>query len=144
MTTTVRPGMSTRASFGRLRAATLCAVVAGAGGSVALMLRAGRRHPSGLLLVLFACWVLAPFAALGWATVVSARWSGRTRATLYGVTLLIACGSLGLYGAVALGPPRPKPAAAFVVVPPASGLLAAAAVSVAVVARRRFRRGDRP
>ena len=126
----------THASLARLRAATLCAVVAAAGGSVGLMLRVGRRNPSVLLLVLFTGWVLGPFAVLGWATVVSARWSGQTRATLYGVTLLIACGSLGLYGAVALGPPRPKPAAVFLVMPPASVLLAVAAVWVAVTARR--------
>jgi hypothetical protein len=44
----------------RMRAAALTAVVVGAGGSVALMLRAGQRSPT-LLIVLFLGWVLSPF-----------------------------------------------------------------------------------
>lgn len=50
--------------LGLLRAVALIAVVAGAGGSIGLMLWAGHRNPSRLLIVLFAIWVLSPFVAL--------------------------------------------------------------------------------
>ena len=53
--------------LGFLRTAALTAVLAGAVGSVGLMLYVGRRNHSRVLLVLFALWVLSPFAALGWA-----------------------------------------------------------------------------
>ncbi len=52
--------------LGRLRAAAQAAVVAGAVGSVGLMLRAGQRTPL-FLLVLFVFWILSPFVALAWA-----------------------------------------------------------------------------
>ena len=58
---------------GRLRAAALIAVVAGAVGSVGLMLHAGRRSPR-ILLVPFLIWVLSPFMALVLADAVSKRW----------------------------------------------------------------------
>jgi len=91
--------------LGLLRAVALLAVVAGAGGSVGLMLRAGQRTPR-LLLVLFTIWVLSPFVALLWAYMVSKRWSLVTRATLYCVTLVVTLGSLAIYGElVVLRPP---------------------------------------
>jgi hypothetical protein len=88
-----------------LRAAALIAVLAGAAGSVGLMLHAGRHNDSQILLVLFALWVLSPFMALVLAHVVSKRWSVLTRATLYSVMLVLTLGSLAIYGDVALGPP---------------------------------------
>ncbi|HEY0776383.1 MAG TPA: hypothetical protein VGD56_00315, partial [Gemmatirosa sp.] len=94
-------------------------------------------QPSGLLLALFGEWVLAPFVALAAAATASVRWAALTRVTLYGLTLLVAVGSLGIYGPVALGRPQSKPAAAFVLVPPASGLLAAGGVCVAASTVRR-------
>jgi len=57
MTSTVSQGRPENGFLGLLRAAALIAVVAGAGGSVGLMLRAGQRTPR-LLLVLFVIWVL--------------------------------------------------------------------------------------
>jgi len=69
--------------LGFLHAAALIVVLAGAVGSVGLMLHAGHRNPSRLLLVLFALWVLSPFIALVLANMVSKRWSVLTRATLY-------------------------------------------------------------
>ncbi len=50
--------------LGLLHVVALTAVVAGAGGSLALMLRAG--HPPFLLRVLFAIWVLSPFMPSYW------------------------------------------------------------------------------
>ena len=128
---------------GLLHAAALIAVLAGAVGSVGLMLHAGRNNPSRLLLVLFALWVLSPFLALVLANMVSKRWSVLTRATLYTVMLVLAVGSLVIYGVVALGPPRPKTAFVFVVVPPASWLLIAIAVPIAaLISGRQSRRSD--
>jgi len=118
------------------------AVVVGAGGSVGLMLRAGQRSPR-LLLVLFTIWVLSPFVALAWANVVSRRWSVLTRATLYGVTLVVTLGSLALYGdVVRVTPPGSPNAFVFVVVAPGSWVLMTVAVAIAaLVSRQLSRRG---
>jgi hypothetical protein len=99
------------------------AVVAGAGGSVGLMLSVGHRSDSGLLLVLFAIWVLSPFTALVLATMVSTRWSALTRATLYSVMLVVTVGSLAIYAVAVLRPPTSAPAFVFLVVPLGSWLL---------------------
>jgi hypothetical protein len=136
----VRPGSR---SLGFLRAAGLIAVLVGAVGSVGLMVHAGRRNPSSLLLILFALWVLSPFMALILANIVSKRWPVPTRATLYSAMLVLTLGTLAIYGYVALGPPRAKTAFLFVVVPPASWLVIAIVVSIGgLISRARSRRGD--
>lgn len=129
------------AFLGLLRAVARIAVVVGAVGSVGFMLRAGRRTPH-FLLVLFVIWVLSPFVALAWANLVAKRWSVPTRATLYGVTLLIALGSLAIYGGV-VSPPAGSPGAfVFVAVPPGSWLLMTIVVPIAAwISRRLSRRG---
>ncbi len=143
ITSPASQGTPAGGSVRRLRAATLSALLVGAGGSVALMLRAGRRNTSPLLIVLFACWVLSPFIALAFAAIASKRWSTRTRVTLYGIILVVTLGSLALYGAVALGPPRTRTASVFVVVPPASWLLMVVTLALAaVVSRGRTGRRD--
>ena len=115
--------------LGRVRAVALIAVLAGAAGSVGLMLRAG--HPPLFLRVLFAIWVLSPFALLLLAEMISTRWSVLTRAALYGVMLVLTPVTLVIYGVVAFGPPRARPAFAFVLVPPASWALTAIAIPIA-------------
>ena len=124
-----------------LRALGLILVVAGAAGSVALMVRAGARTPR-FLLVLFIGWVLAPFIVLLWANLTSTRWSAATRAALVSVTLVVAAGSLAIYGE--LIDVRPRGAAnafPWVITPPAMLLLIAIAVPlVALAARRRSHR----
>ena len=72
---------------GVLHAVALPTMVVGAVASIALMLRAG--HPPLFLRVLFAIWVLSPFAALLVANMVSKRWSVITRATLDTVMLVL-------------------------------------------------------
>jgi pimeloyl-ACP methyl ester carboxylesterase len=72
--------------FPRLRSSANIAVALGAAGSIGLLLRAGQRTPR-LLLVLMAIWVLSPFIALIWASLVSKHWSRPTRAALYTFTL---------------------------------------------------------
>ncbi len=143
MTSEVSRGRTAAGFLGLLRVAALIAVLAGAVGSVGLMLRAGQRTPR-LLLVLFVIWVLSPFVALVLAHVLSKRWSVLTRATLYSVMLVITLGSLAAYGAdVAFGPPKAKAAAfVFVVVPPVSWLLIAIVVPLAaLISGSRSRRG---
>ena len=126
--------------LGLLRPAGLIAVVAGAGGSVALMLRAGHRNPSLLLLVLFALWVLSPFMALVCANVVSMRWSALTQATLYVVMFVITLGCLAIYGAHAFGLLRAKTGFVFLVVPAAAWLLIAAVIPMAAMISGRVSR----
>lgn len=119
-----------------LRIAALIVLITGAAGSFALMLRAGHRNNSRVLLLLFTIWVLSPFVALVWANSVSKRWPVPARATLYSVTLAITLGAMAIYGVVALGPPRAKPAFAFLMIPLGSWLLMAIAASIT---RRRAR-----
>ncbi len=88
-------------------------------------------------MALFILWVLAPFAGLATAHFLSKRWSVAVRAVLAGLTLMIAAASLAIYTLVALGPPRPKPAAFFLVVPAASWLLIAVATAFGVLISRR-------
>ena len=89
------------------------------------------RYDSLVLMALFTIWVLSPFVALVLAEVVAKRWSVLTRATLHGVMLIVTLGSLAIYGSVAVGPPRSKPAFMFLVVPFGSWLLVAIAVGIA-------------
>ena len=142
MTSEVSRGRPEGGFLGLLRAAALIAVLAGAGGSVALLLRAGQRTPR-LLLVLFVIWVLSPFMALVLANAVSKRWSVLTRATLYSVMLVVTLGSLAIYGDDALGHRRAQAAFVYVVVPPASWLLSAIVVPIAAfISGRLSRRAD--
>ena len=124
------------------RTAAAIAVVAGAAGSVALVLYAGHRNPSSVLMALFVVWVLAPFIALGWTNMISRRWSAPFRAALYTGSLLLTAASLAVYGMVALGPPRARPAFFFLVVPLVSLLLIATTVSLATRVSRRRSRGN--
>jgi hypothetical protein len=124
---------------GVLHAVALTAVVAGAGGSVGLMLWVGHRNPSRVLLVLFAIWDLSPFVALLLANKVSKRWSVLTRATLYGVMLILTLGSLAFYGDV-VWRPRPQPAFVFLVVPLGSWLLMTIVVAVGALISGRLSR----
>ena len=108
-----------------LRKAGLLAIVVGGVGSVFLTLYTGRRNPSALLMAVFAIWVLLPFVALAAADAMSTNWSALTRTVLYALMFVTAIDTLGTYGYVAFGPPRPQPAFWFLVVPPASLLLIA-------------------
>ena len=123
-----------------LRASALIAVLAGAVGSVGLMVRAGHRSPGKMGLVIIAIWVLSPFIALVLGDMVSKRWSVITRVTLYVVMLVITLGSLAIYVYDALGPRRPQAAFVFVAVPPVSCLLIAIVIPVAALISRRLSR----
>jgi hypothetical protein len=105
------------------------------------MLWVGHRNPSRVLLGLFVVWDLSPFIALILADIVSKRWSVLTRATLYGVMLIVTLGSLAFYGDV-VWRPQPQPAFMFLVVPLASWLLTTIVVPIAaLISGRRSHRG---
>ncbi|HLO31182.1 MAG TPA: hypothetical protein VK249_18680 [Anaerolineales bacterium] len=123
-----------------LRATAPSALVAGAAGSSAFTLYAGRHNASRILIMLFVIWILSPLAVLVLANLISKRWSVLTRGALYGVKLVISLDSLVIYGAVALWPPKEKMAFVFLVVPPVSWLLIAIVVSVAAVLSNRLSR----
>ena len=97
-----------RAWLRPLRGMALIALAVGAGGSLGFMFRAGQRTPR-LLLLVFVFWVVSPFVALGWANMVSPRWSVVTRAALYGVTVVVAFASLAVYGEVVTVRPADAP-----------------------------------
>jgi hypothetical protein len=102
-----------------LRVLARIAAGSGAAGSVALTLYAGRRNASPLLPLIFAVWVMAPFLGVLFADLV---WK-RGGAMLHELMLLLAVGSLAVYGRVAFGPPMAKPAGVFLIVPAASWIL---------------------
>src|SRR5258708_3982389 len=110
------------AFLGTLRSGALIAVLVGAVVSAGLVLREGPRPPR-FLLVLFVFGVLSPFMAAVLAEVISKRWPLLTRAPLPGVSLVFTLGSLAIYGAVALGFSRARPAAVFLLVPLATWVL---------------------
>jgi hypothetical protein len=124
--------------LGLLHVVALTAALAGAGGSLALMLRAG--HPPLLLRVVFAIWVLSPFMALLFADIVSKRWSVITRTTLHIVMLVLALGSLAIYGYVVLRPREATPTFVFLVVPLGSWLFMTIVVTIAALISGRLSR----
>ena len=132
-----RPGESTdrndRGPLGVFRALALFVVVAGAAGSIGLMLLAGSRQRSPVLIGLFTGWVLSPFVAVAWAGIVSRGWPSFTRTTLYCLMLLMTFVSLGMYDGILPMPPGSKPAAVFLMVPLGSWLL----IAIAAFVRRR-------
>jgi len=94
--------------------------VVGAVLAVGLTTYAGGRVGSPTVLrLLFAAWVVFPFAAIVTALVFAKRWPPSIRAALKIVALVTAIGSSVAYAYYALGTTRP-PTAAFVLIPPAS------------------------
>lgn len=123
---------------GPLRTMARGAVVAGAAGSVGLMAVAG--HPPIFLRVIFVVWVLSPFVMLALADRIWGRWPDSTRTVLHVLAIIIAAGSLAIYGFRVWRPPASTPAFVFVMVPPLSWLLIATVASfVAFTSRQRSR-----
>lgn len=110
-----------------LRTVALLGLATGAVGSIVLMLRVGGRNQP-VLLVLFTGWVLSPFAALALADWRSTGWSATRRTALYAVVLIVALGSLSVYGGIIPMPADSRPAARYLMVPLAAWLLIAAAM----------------
>lgn len=140
MTSTASRGLPEAGFFRVLRGAALTFVLAGAAGAVGLTLYAGRHNNSLILRLIFAVWVLSPFVAAVWASVVSIRWPVLTRATLHVVTLVLTLGALAIYGAVSFGHLKAKIGFIFLVVPLASWLLMAIVVPLAAFLSGRLSR----
>jgi len=143
MTYKTSQGRTEGGFLGLLRAVALITLAVGAMGSLAFMFREGQQTPR-FLLVLFTIWVLAPFVALLLANKVSKHWSVLTQGTLYCVTLIVALGSLAMYGEwINVKPPRSANAFLFVVVPPVSLLFIMISVAIAsFISGRLSRRGE--
>jgi hypothetical protein len=118
-----------------VRSVAVIALPFGAVASITFMFRVGQRNESRILLALFTGWVLAPFFALACSHVAAKRWSEPARILLATLTLAVALCSTAIYGYVAFGPPRAKPAFFFLVVPFASLIL------IALLALMRTKRG---
>ena len=127
-----------RGWFGLLRGAAVIAALAGAAGSIALML--GVARPPFLLMAIFIFWVLSPFAGLLWLLVVSKSWPRMIRATLYGLTAILTAGSLAVYGHPDWRPPGTRPAFIFLTFPLASWLVIGFALAMAYRSWARRRR----
>lgn len=96
-------------------------LIAGAVGSLMLMLYAGRSNTHILITIGFVFWVLAPFALLA----LTERRAGN--ATL---TWIVVLGSLAIYAYRAAVPPRSTGAFLFVIVPPVSVVLVIVALGI--------------
>ena len=114
--------MKINLSLGSLRATALTVLLAGALGSLVMVLNAGRNNNSILLPALFVTWVLSPFITLLITNMISKRWSVHTRTTLYYLMLVVTFISLVGYSG-AFSAPDTKPAFKFLVFPLISWLL---------------------
>ena len=123
----MKDGVTNSDNLSFLRGVSSFVVMAGAIGSVAFTLHAGRSNHSFLLPVLFVVWVVSPFILLLVANVVfTGRWTVRIRAWIYILTLIITITSSVIYSGV-LTPSGIKPAAVFLMVPLISWIFIATA-----------------
>lgn len=123
---------------GILRRAALIALLAGAVGSVGLLLRAGQRQATPrLLLLLIATWVIAPYLGLGWAFVASKRRAKPLRTATCTLMLVLPLAALPIYATDALRPVKAGAAALFVAVPAATWLLSIAVLVITAMAGRK-------
>src|SRR5262245_56899137 len=116
-----------------LRTAAFTAALAATIVSVALMLRACRFNDSGVALALIAVWILSPMAALVLAEVVAKRWFTFSRATVYGLMLVVALGSVIVYGIDVFTPLSPRRGFPYALVPAVSWLLVVMVLVIAAV-----------
>ncbi len=127
--------MEKNASLNIPRVIALAAVLAGAVASLDLTLRAGHNNNSVLLVILFSCWVLSPFAGLLVAIALFKRRPSISRLMLYILALVISIGSLLCYGGT-FSIPGAKPAAVFLFVPLVSWVLVVIVIMAAPKASR--------
>jgi hypothetical protein len=120
-----------------LRIVALLAVLTGAGCSLGMMLYAGRKNDSVLLIAIFVIWVLAPFIALLVTIFISKRWSVQTRTRLYMLTLILTAGSLLGYSGV-FSPPGTKTAFVFLVIPLILWVVMAIVITTFLLKERRL------
>jgi len=104
--------------------------------SVGLMLRACRFNDSGIALALIAIWILSPTIALVFADLAARRWVIFSRATVHGLMLVIALGSVLIYGSGVLTLVNPRAGFPYALVPAVSWLLIALVLAVAAFRTR--------
>ena len=119
-----------------LRTAARAALLIGAAGSLALMLRAGSRQRSLLLIVLFTGWVLSPFVALALASLRAPRWPPRLRTALHAAAIGVSALCLSIYTMHAVRGVM-KAGFVYLVVPAGAWLLIAVALGVNAIAAKR-------
>jgi hypothetical protein len=115
--------------------AARAALLAGAAGSVLLMLRAGARQRSVVLILLFTGWLLSPFLALALANLRARAWAPHMRAAVHSAMIGVSCLSLAIYGLNAvytLG----KAGFIYLVVPAGDWLLIGLTLGAAAALRR--------
>ncbi len=105
--------------------------------SLALMLRAGHRQRSIILVLLFAAWVLSPFFGLGYAHLSSKRWLPSARLVLYALTVLVIVACPAIYADVAFGGTTLKMGFVFLVIPFVCWLLTGFLVCIALLSSRK-------
>jgi hypothetical protein len=120
---------------GGLRSAARIALIVGAAGSIVLMMRAGARQRSIILILLFAGWVLSPFLALALANLRASRWPARVRTSLYAAMIGVSALSLAIYGMHAVRGVM-KAGFVYLVVPAMAWLLIAVALGANALAAR--------
>ena len=118
-----------------LRTVARAALLAGAAGSIALMLRAGARQRSAFLILLFTGWVLSPFAALALASLRAARWPARVRTALDAAMIGVSVLCLAVYSMHAVRGVM-KAGFVYLVVPAGAWLLIVVALGANAVAAR--------
>src|SRR5437870_2219633 len=116
-----------------LRTAALTAAAVATVVSVGLMLRACRFNDSGVALALIAVWILSPTMALVFADVAARRWPIFARATVYCLMLVVALGSVIVYGIDVFVPLSPRAGFPYALVPAVSWLLIATVLVVAAL-----------
>lgn len=99
-----------------LRTVALAFATIGAIGSLYYMHMASRQQSSILLIVLFAGWILLPFAGLLLANKISIRWTVFARSLLYWLMIVLTIGSLVVYSGVFM-PAHMKLTGMFLVIP---------------------------
>ena len=110
-----------------MRFKALAASVAGAVGSSAFMLYAGRRNDSKLLLFLMAIWVISPFLILWCTSLFSEQWQAVNQMKFHWMMIAITLLALTVYSIDSMRPPHAQAAFVYIVVPPVLWLLMAAA-----------------
>lgn len=129
-------------SPGLLRIIALVVLLAGAAGSVAMTLQAGRKNEAVWLVMLFVGWVLSPFIGLLVAHLFSKQWTMLTRVIRYSLMLVITPVSLVAYRGI-WDPPGVPPGFKFLITPLVSWLLIAIILIVTLMLSRRFpKQGD--
>jgi uncharacterized membrane protein YhaH (DUF805 family) len=125
-----------------LRTTALTAALIAAVISVGLMLRACRFNGSGAALALIAVWILSPAITLAFADVAARRWPIFGRATVHCLLLVVASGSVIIYGIDLFVPLSPRRGFPYALVPAVSWLVIATVLVVAAI-RTRARRKNK-